>query len=74
MAWLISKVMRPRRLVGLNIFAMPTLQLGDIVKIDYKADNVNEISLDDARFVVYHIEYKRDLDGPGMTVYLSEVG
>jgi len=73
MEWLISKTMKPRKSVGVKIFAMPTIQLGDVVSLDYVSDNVEQFSADGKRFVVYSIEYKRSGDGPEMTVYLSEV-
>jgi hypothetical protein len=50
---------------------MPTLQLGDIVDLEYFKNEINELS--DSRFVVYSIEYKRRENGPSMLVYLSEV-
>jgi hypothetical protein len=56
------------------MFAIPTLQLGDIVTLDYKdSSGLNLISSDTDRFVVYNIEYTRNNDGPNMSVYLSEV-
>lgn len=73
MGWLIEKTMKPRKSVGVKLFAMPTIQLGDIVSLDYVSDNVEQFSADGKRFVVYSIEYKRSSDGPEMTVYLSEV-
>jgi len=74
MAWMIDKTMRPRKSVGMILFSMPTIQLGDIVTIDYTStDSIEQISLDDTRFVVYNIEYQRNDLGPVMTVYLSEV-
>jgi len=74
LGWMISKIMKPRRSIGLKVFAMPTLQLGDIVEISYKdSDGINQASLDGARFVVYQIEYTKTIDGPEMTVFLSEV-
>jgi hypothetical protein len=74
MSWLTSKIMQPRKSVGVNIFSMPTLQLGDIVNIDYKSENdVDEIASVDSRFVIYAIDYNKDAQGPSMTAYLSEV-
>ena len=74
MSWIISKIMKPRKSVGLKIFAMPILQLGDIVSINYQSnDGIEQVSLDDSRFVVYNIEYRRNSAGPSMNVYLSEV-
>jgi hypothetical protein len=74
MGWLASKIMQPRKSVGLRVFAMPTLQLGDIIKIDYKSnEGVDQIASPDTRFVVYSIEYTKSVEGPSMTVYVSEV-
>lgn len=77
MGWLSSKIMQPRKSVGVKLFGTPTLQLGDIVNIDYKNNKdlqeFNEVSLEGSRFVVYSIQYSKDTSGPTMTVYLSEV-
>ena len=74
MDWLSAKIMKPRRSIGVKLFSTPILQLGDIVEIDYQNElGVNEATADDARFVVYSIDYARDDSGPSMTVYLSEV-
>jgi hypothetical protein len=74
MGWIISKVMSPKKSIGISLFSIPTLQLGDIVTVDYKnADGLNLVANDSNRFVVYNISYNRSLSGPSMTVYLSEV-
>jgi hypothetical protein len=74
MRWMVSKIMKPRKAVGVEIFPIPTLQLGDIVEIDYVNENgVNEVGLANSRFIVYSTEYAKTVDGPEMTVYLSEV-
>jgi len=74
MGWIIEKVMTPKRSVGVNLFSIPTLQLGDIVTINYKDnDGLDVVSSVSTRFVIYNIEYTRNVDGPSMTVYLSEV-
>jgi hypothetical protein len=74
MGWIISKVMSPKKSIGISLFSIPTLQLGDIVTIDYKnSDGLNLVASDSNRFVVYNISYNRNLSGPSMTVYLSEV-
>ena len=73
MKWLISKIMKPRKSVGVSVFANPTIQLGDILSINY-ADSTNELAFDpDKRFIVYSIDYKKDPSGPSMTLYMSEV-
>ena len=74
MGWMVNKVMKPSKSVGLELFSMPIVQLGDIVAIDYTNENgVEEISSLDKRFVVYSIDYERSASGPSMNVYLSEV-
>jgi hypothetical protein len=73
MEWLISKIMKPRKSVGVSIFANPTIQLGDLVSIDYSKKDATLFIDPSKKFVVYSIEYKKDGQGPNMTVYLSEV-
>lgn len=77
MSWISSKVMKPRRSVGVKVFGTPVLQLGDIVDIDYIAGSAQEsfsqVADGGTRFVVYSIEYSRGESGPEMTLYLSEV-
>jgi hypothetical protein len=72
--WIINKSLSPKKYIGLNIFAIPTLQLGDIVTVDYKNnDDVDIVTSSSTRFVVYNIDYQRNSNGPSMTIYLSEV-
>jgi hypothetical protein len=74
MKWLVERVMQPRKSVGVRVFGLPILQLGDIVTFDYESENeFNQISEEGKRFVVYHIEYNRSLEEIGMSVFLSEV-
>jgi hypothetical protein len=74
MGWIINKIMHPKKSIGVNLFSIPTLQLGDIVTIDYKdSTNLDLVASSLDRFVVYNIEYSRGSDGPNMTAYLSEV-
>jgi hypothetical protein len=74
MGWIVNKLMKPKKSVGINMFAIPTLQLGDIVTLDYKdSSGLDLISPNTDRFVVYNIEYSRNNSGPNMSVYLSEV-
>jgi hypothetical protein len=74
MDWLTKKIMKPRKSVGVKLFGLPTLQLGDIVTIDYKnKEGINEVAPKNQRFIVYHIEYNRTIQGISNTVYLSEV-
>ncbi|CAB4242194.1 hypothetical protein UFOVP222_45 [uncultured Caudovirales phage] len=71
MGWITSKILQPRLAVGLSLYGNPTIQLGDVVEVQYNIPN--EIALDGIRFVVYAIQYDRGTDGPNMIVYLSEV-
>jgi hypothetical protein len=73
MSWLSERLMKPRKSVGVEVFANPTLQLGDIVQIKYSSDNVDQIS-PDKKFVVYQIDYSKSSSDTSMTAYLSEVG
>jgi hypothetical protein len=73
MGWLSSKIMKPRKSIGVKIFSMPIIQLGDIVNIKYSSSlGFDEIG-DNNRFVVYNIQYSSKSSGPEMTVFLSEV-
>jgi hypothetical protein len=74
MKWIINKLMIPKKSIGANIFSIPTLQLGDIVTMNYKdSSGLDLVTSDSSRFVIYNIEYSRSVEGPSMTVYLSEV-
>jgi len=74
MGWIINKVMVPKKAVGINMFSIPTLQLGDIVTINYKdSTGLDLVAPTSDRFVIYNIKYGRNIDGPSMTIYLSEV-
>jgi hypothetical protein len=75
MGWLTDKVMKPRKSIGVKLFAMPILQLGDIVNIDYvDKDGTVEVAEKTERFIIYSIDYSRSASGgPEMIVYLSEV-
>jgi hypothetical protein len=73
MSWLVKKITKQRKSIGLKIFANPMIQLGDIVEIDYVEKNINKAGSDSSRFVVYNIEYSKSKDGPEMSLFLSEV-
>jgi hypothetical protein len=74
MGWIINKLMIPKKAVGADIFSIPTLQLGDIVTINYKDSNgLDLITSNAVRFVIYNIEYSRDNSGPSMKIFMSEV-
>lgn len=73
MGWISKKILKPRRSIGMTIFPNATIQLGDIVTIDYQSETFADVALSTTRFVVYNIEYVRNGNGPKMTIYLSEV-
>lgn len=74
MGWMINKILRPRKNIGVKVFSNPTIQLGDLVNIKYTDQSGNDmVAPDSQKFVVYHIEYNKDYEGPEMTLYLSEV-
>jgi hypothetical protein len=73
MKWLIEKITKPRKSIGVKIFSIPTIQLGDIVSLDYEENGISMASKKDSRFVVYNIDFSRSVDGPEMTLFLSEV-
>ena len=73
MKWLIEKIAKPRRSIGVKVFAIPTLQLGDIVTLDYEENDIPMASPSSSRFVIYNIDYSKSVDGPDMTLFLSEV-
>jgi hypothetical protein len=74
MGWIINKLMKPKRSIGIKIFANPMIQLGDIVTIDYKnEEGLDLVTSDSTRFVVYNIGYAKDIGGPTMNLFLSEV-
>ena len=73
MSWLVNKITKPRKSLGLKIFANPMIQLGDIVSVDYIENSIEKVAPKDSRFVVYNIEYSKTVNGPEMSVFLSEV-
>ncbi len=74
MSWIVNKTMVPRKSVGMSVFAMPIIQLGDIVKIEYvDNENLDVLGSNDKRFIVYNINYSKNINGPSMKIYLSEV-
>jgi hypothetical protein len=74
LGWLVQKHLTPKKAVGINIFPTPTIQLGDIVTINYKTDDgIDVVSNESTKFIVYNISYSKNADGPNMTLHLSEV-
>jgi hypothetical protein len=74
MSWITDKIIKPRKSVGLKIFADPTIQLGDVIEIYHREPGKFDFISDGlSRFVVYNISYSKDNSGPSMSLYLVEV-
>jgi len=73
MKFLVKNVTVPKKAVGLDVFGVPHLQLGDIVSFDYQDGTTDIIADSTTRFVVYSIAHSRQGDGIKSTIYVSEV-
>jgi hypothetical protein len=73
MKWLIGKTLKPRKVLEVDIFGMPHLQLGDIVKINYDLqDGIKFVDVD-KRFVVISMLYSRNNSDIKTAIRLVEV-
>ena len=78
LGWIVNKTKKPRQLIGANLFGVSHMQLGDIVKVDYKvkptdAQEMEAVTNKDKNFVVYQFDYSKTTDGINTTAYLVEV-
>ena len=73
MEYIINKVSVPRKAVGVQVFGMPIIQLGDLVKFSYDTNLILPNTVTENNFVVYGIEQDVSETGPSTTLYLSEV-
>lgn len=74
MGWLASKILKPRKAIGMSVFAGSIVQLGDIVQIFWTDDQgIDQLVDRNKKFIVYNIEYQLSGDGPSSTLYVSEV-
>lgn len=72
--WIINKVSKPKKMIGLSTFGTQNLQLGDIVSVKYLSkDGIDIIVPESKRFVIYQIEHSQKSEGPSTTMYLAEV-
>lgn len=72
--WVISKTFAPKKVVGVNLFGVQNLQLGDIVTIRYVSNEGIDVVTDgNTRFVIYQIDYGKQEQGPSTVAYLAEV-
>ena len=74
MGWILGKVSQPKKNIGIKIFYNPLIQLGDLVSLDFKNDNGDDIfASPDKQFVVYNIETNLSSGQKTMTIYVTEV-
>jgi hypothetical protein len=73
MSWMINKTIKPRRVLEISAFAIPHIQIGDIVKVDYDiAENVKIVD-ENKRFIVMSVNYKRTYSDVLSQIRLLEV-
>lgn len=72
MGWMIQKIKKPKLAISLDLFSLPIIQMGDIVQIEYKANNNMDIP-SSSRFVVYACNISASEGEISQKVYLSEV-
>ena len=73
MDYTINKISKPRKAVAVQIFGMPTIQLGDLVDFSYDTQKTLPNAITGNNYVVYAIEHETKQDGPSTILYLSEV-
>lgn len=74
MGWIISKIIKPRKAIGLSVFAGSVMQLGDMVQVFWTDDDgIDQLVDRNKQFIVYSIEYTVSSTGPETKLYLSEV-
>jgi hypothetical protein len=73
MGWITSKTIKPRKNIQLEVFAMPHLQLGDIVTIDYEMPTGDKFINNTKQFIVSEMQYARNESGPSQTIRVVEV-
>lgn len=72
MEWIMSKTLRKRLKVGVKVFGTPHLQLGDIVSINYKRNDIFYVDTS-KQFVVQSISHARKLEDRTTELILVEV-
>jgi hypothetical protein len=73
MDWILSKTIIPRKIIMLEVFGVPHIQLGDIVTIDYTMPSDDKFIEIDKQFVVSEIQYGRSEQGPSSIIKVVEV-
>jgi hypothetical protein len=73
MGWMIDKTMKNRKVITINTFGTPHIQLGDIVKIDYDLPEGVKFVEVDKRFIVTSMKYSRSSSDIKTSLSLLEV-
>lgn len=73
MRWIIDKTMKTRKVITVNTFATPHIQLGDIVKIDYDMPEGVKFVDPDKRFTVTSMKYSKSSGDVKISLTLVEV-
>ena len=73
MEWVLSKTIDPRKIIVLEVFGIPHIQLGDIVTIDYSMPNNDKYVDVEKQFIVSDIQYARNEQGPSSVIKVVEV-
>lgn len=73
MEWLSDKILRPRKVLTLNTFGLPHVQLGDIVTLNYYLPEETYFVDRTTQFVVSEINYSRSENGLSSTMKVIEV-
>jgi hypothetical protein len=63
MQWVVEKTLRPRKIIQIESFGVPHLQLGDIISIDYDMPEGAKFMDTSKQFVVSEITYGRQAGG-----------
>ena len=73
MAWLMDKTLRQRKDIAASVFGASTIQLGDIVSINYIMPGGFRFVDTDKKFVVYEMEYASSSGGPETKLRMVEI-
>jgi hypothetical protein len=73
MKWIVEKTLKVRKIVQIEVFGTPQLQLGDIVAIDYDLPEGVPLIEKDKQLVVAEISYEKSLNGISNIIRLVEI-
>ena len=73
MSWIIQKTLRQRKDIAASVFGASTIQLGDIVSINYVMPGGYDFVDTNKKFVVYEMDYSSSLGGPETKLRMVEI-